>query len=307
MTDSLNIKQSTDFRINELCLLTKGGKVKLNEIYEEINIYESMLAPCISGNILIRDAVGLTSKLLFDGTESLLIDIDKGEGLFGMKRLFRIYSQTNRTNINQQSESYILNFASDEIILDFSSFEIKPELENIARNAGIDSRGLSQAVQKDIANESMSRADRIRLEIMEESGKLDLKSKSEALRFKKELNELDLVAKEEKIKLDKLDRDIKELEIKAKNNSINSKEKLDLIEYKSAKGKLVNQRFDTLVKMKWLITSLAIMLGAVWIFVKRCDWFPSVCEWFNTNQMDDSKSNGGSKSKGGSKKSINDY
>ena len=72
MTDSLNIRQSTDFRINELCLLTKGGKVKLNEVYEEINIYESMLAPCISGNILIRDAVGLTSKLLFDGTESLL-------------------------------------------------------------------------------------------------------------------------------------------------------------------------------------------------------------------------------------------
>jgi len=117
MTDSLNIRQSTDFRINELCLLTKGGKVKLNEVYEEINIYESMLAPCISGNILIRDAVGLTSKLLFDGTESLLIDIDKGEGLFRMKRLFRVYSQSDRVNINQTSESYILNFASDEIVL----------------------------------------------------------------------------------------------------------------------------------------------------------------------------------------------
>jgi len=117
MTVSLNIKQSTDFRINELSLLTKGGKIKLNVVFEELNIYESMLTPCISGNILIRDAVGLSSKLLFDGTESILIDIDKGEGLFGMKRLFRIYSQTNRTNINQQSESYILNFASDESIL----------------------------------------------------------------------------------------------------------------------------------------------------------------------------------------------
>jgi hypothetical protein len=197
--------------------------------------------------------------------------------------------------------------ASDEIILDIPSFEIKPELENIARNAGIDSRGLSQAVQKDMANESMSRADIIRLEIMEESGKLDLKSKSEALRFKKELNELDLVAKEEKIKLDKLDRDIKELEIKAKNNSINSKEKLDLIEYKSAKQKLLNQRIETISKIKWIFGSLAILSGGIWIFAKRCDWFPSVCEWFNTNQMDDSKSNGGSKSKGGSKKSINDY
>lgn len=188
--------------------------------------------------------------------------------------------------------------ASDEIILDIPSVEIKPELKNIARNAGIDVNGLTSSIQKDAANESMSRADRIRLDMMEESGKLDLKNKSEALRFKKELNELELVAKEEKIKNDKLDRDIKELEIKAKNNSITSKERLDLIEYKRAKQKLLNERIDTISKIKWIFGSLAILSGSIWVFVKRCDWFPSVCEWFNTNQMDDSKSNDGSKPKG---------
>jgi len=117
MTSSFNVRQATDFRINELCLITKGGKIELNDIFEEINIYESMLAPCISGNILINDAIGLTSKLLFDGTEILLFDIDKGEGLFRMRRAFRVYKQTDRKNINQTSESYVLRFASDEIIL----------------------------------------------------------------------------------------------------------------------------------------------------------------------------------------------
>jgi hypothetical protein len=112
-----NLKQPTDFRINELTLVTKGGKIELREIFEEINIYESMLTPCISGDIIINDAIGLSSKLLIDGTEIILIDIDKGEGLFRLKRAFRVYKQTDRKNINQTSESYVLKFASEEIIL----------------------------------------------------------------------------------------------------------------------------------------------------------------------------------------------
>jgi len=112
-----NLKQPTDFRINELTLVTKGGKIELREIFEEINIYESMLTPCISGDIIINDAIGLSSKLLIDGTEIILIDIDKGEGLFRLKRAFRVYKQTDRRNINQTSESYVLKFASEEVIL----------------------------------------------------------------------------------------------------------------------------------------------------------------------------------------------
>lgn len=112
-----NLLQPTDFRINNLSLVTKAGKISLQDVYEEINIHESMLAPCISGSIVINDAIGLSSKLLLDGTEILLIDIDKGDGLFRMKRAFRVYRQTDRRVINQTSESYVLRFASEEIIL----------------------------------------------------------------------------------------------------------------------------------------------------------------------------------------------
>ena len=115
--NDFNLIQPTDFNINELALVTKGGKISLRDIYEEINIHESMLAPCISGSIIINDAIGLSSKLLLDGTEILLIDIDKGAGLFRMKRSFRVYKQTDRRTINQTSESYVLRFASEEIVL----------------------------------------------------------------------------------------------------------------------------------------------------------------------------------------------
>ena len=74
--NDFNLIQPTDFNINELALVTKGGKISLRDIYEEINIHESMLSPCISGSIIINDAIGLSSKLLLDGTEILLVDIE---------------------------------------------------------------------------------------------------------------------------------------------------------------------------------------------------------------------------------------
>ena len=55
----------------------------------------------MSGDIFITDALGLSSKLMFDGSESLLIDISKTEdsdvGRF--KKAFRIYKQSDRSQI----------------------------------------------------------------------------------------------------------------------------------------------------------------------------------------------------------------
>jgi hypothetical protein len=115
---NLSVLKSTQFKINELVIVTKAGKIDISGIYEEINIFDSILMPVMSGNILITDSVGLSSKLFFDGSESLLIDIVKDEnsdiGIF--KKAFRIYSQSNRKNVNSNSEKYILKFVSDELM-----------------------------------------------------------------------------------------------------------------------------------------------------------------------------------------------
>ena len=115
---SLNLSQSTQFKIKDLTLITKLGNVNIAGIYQEINIYDSMFMPCIRGEILIQDAIGLSSKLLLDGSEYLSMEILKGEesGPTTFKKTFRIYRQSNRENINQNSEIYILHFASEEMI-----------------------------------------------------------------------------------------------------------------------------------------------------------------------------------------------
>ena len=115
---SLNLSQSTQFKIKDLTLITKLGNVNIAGIYQEINIYDSMFMPCIRGEILIQDAIGLSSKLLLDGSEYLSMEILKGEesGPTTFKKTFRIYRQSNRENINQNSEIYILHFTSEEMI-----------------------------------------------------------------------------------------------------------------------------------------------------------------------------------------------
>jgi hypothetical protein len=114
----LSVKDSTQFHINELTLVTKAGPIDIKNLLEELNIYDSMFLPVISGNILIRDSVGLSAKFLFDGSESILIDIakDKDSDIGKYRKAFRVYKQSDRKNDTQNSEIYVLHFVSDELM-----------------------------------------------------------------------------------------------------------------------------------------------------------------------------------------------
>jgi hypothetical protein len=115
---SFNIKQTTQFAINKLVINSKLGSFNLASIFEELNIFDSILMPCMSGNILIKDSIGLSKRLLFDGSEFLDIDISKSDESSGTNivKTFRIFKQSDRSNINQTSEVYVLHFVSEEMI-----------------------------------------------------------------------------------------------------------------------------------------------------------------------------------------------
>jgi len=116
---SFSVKKSTQFKINELVVITKASSIDISSIYEEINIFDSVFMPVISGHILVRDAVGLSGSLIFDGSETLLIDISKSEtntDIANFKKSFRIYKQSDRVNSGLNSEFFVLHFCSDEMI-----------------------------------------------------------------------------------------------------------------------------------------------------------------------------------------------
>jgi hypothetical protein len=116
---SVELKDSQEFKIEELVIVTKSGDgIDISNIYEEINLYDSIFMPVISGKILIRDSIGLSSRLIFDGSESLLIHITKSPKFpfATYKKAFRIYKQTDRREEGLNSEYYVLNFVSDELL-----------------------------------------------------------------------------------------------------------------------------------------------------------------------------------------------
>jgi hypothetical protein len=109
---------STGFRIKELSLVVKGKtEISLTGHYTELNIFDSILQPCLTGNILIEDSSGLSDSFLLDGNDFIKIHIGKvDDDRLDIKRIFRIYKQSDRTVSNQNKETYILHFISEEFI-----------------------------------------------------------------------------------------------------------------------------------------------------------------------------------------------
>lgn len=110
------IQDSRQFTINELLLITKFGAIDVRNLMQELNIYDNMFMPCMSGNIIINDSLGLTEKVVFDGSEYISIDIGKDGDSLRVKKIFRIYKQSDRVSENTTNETYKLSFVSEEQI-----------------------------------------------------------------------------------------------------------------------------------------------------------------------------------------------
>lgn len=116
MADS-NVISTSQFKIKKLAIVSKIGPIDVSGLFEELNIYDCIFTPCITGNILIKDSIGLTNKLAFDGSEVLVVEMGKTEQDATFTKSFRIYKQSERKSINLTSEAYLLHFVSDEFIL----------------------------------------------------------------------------------------------------------------------------------------------------------------------------------------------
>jgi hypothetical protein len=110
------LTQSTDYTIKELSIVAGGEKIDVSGLFEEINLYDNILTPVRSGNIIIRDAVNLSRLLKLDGTEFLIFIAEKAENFLPFSGLYKIYKQTNRSTNNSNSETYVLHFASLELV-----------------------------------------------------------------------------------------------------------------------------------------------------------------------------------------------
>lgn len=111
-----DIPQSTSFDIDSIKITTNYGEVDVRSMFMEINLFDGVLQPCMSGSILIQDAVGLVNKLAFDGSEFITISISKSQDFLPFVKTFHIYKMSNRKAVNLNMEVYILHFSSEEFV-----------------------------------------------------------------------------------------------------------------------------------------------------------------------------------------------
>lgn len=115
------IQYGTDFRLVAASIITSTGTANdIRMIFDEINIYEDLLSPVITGNIVLHDSNDLINKLPLTGFEYLSLEFEKPSSSQKYAKVFRIYKLTDRQRINAQNEAYILHFCSEELILNES-------------------------------------------------------------------------------------------------------------------------------------------------------------------------------------------
>lgn len=120
-----------EFKVKKLEIVTKTNQsIDITNIYQEIIFYDSMFSPCMSGKVIIHDSNGISNAFYFDGTETLVVDMEKVDCTAKLKRNYVIYSKTDQRDINPKTTSYILNFVTKEYI-DSKSLTVYGTFENL--------------------------------------------------------------------------------------------------------------------------------------------------------------------------------
>lgn len=125
MSDIEQIKSAGDFQLIDVKIgSAKGIIFDVNNFVIDINIYEDMFSPTMSGNITLNDAQDLVNLMPMIGEEKLLItfktpSIGDNDGLYEQE--FYIYKMTDREYSAERAVTYKLHFVSFETVRDLNA------------------------------------------------------------------------------------------------------------------------------------------------------------------------------------------
>lgn len=125
--DKNTLVKAGDVLINKVEMtLLNGETLDLKQFIVEVNIYEDIFSPSLTGNVVIRDAVNLIGNLPLVGDEIITLDIqtpgfstpDAQDRLNKIQKSFSVYSIKNRQLNADREQFYTIHFCSLEASLD---------------------------------------------------------------------------------------------------------------------------------------------------------------------------------------------
>jgi len=113
------IKNSKDYALTNLTLLSSVGSLDLKNTFEEISYNEDLFNNSLSGYVYIVESSGLIETASMNGTEFLRLTFSKfGDSNNQIDKLFRVYKVGKRKlEGTMYKESYVLYFCSEELLL----------------------------------------------------------------------------------------------------------------------------------------------------------------------------------------------
>ena len=115
-------RYAQDFNLEAVDIITDyGDTFKLKHLVVELSFFEDIYSFACSGNVILRDAVGIIEKLRLDGSEFIEIIYGKSKkqsSEYKNSRKYRLYKVGNRKPAgNKNSEFFTMYFSSEELFL----------------------------------------------------------------------------------------------------------------------------------------------------------------------------------------------
>ena len=131
-----------DYFLQELKIVNAlGASIDIDNVFEEINIYEDIFSNVLNGDITIKDSANIINRMQMHGNEFLSISF-KTPSLNKYEKTFRIYKITNLSMRQTSNASYKLHFCSEEFFINqqymisksFKEKKLSDVVTTIARN-----------------------------------------------------------------------------------------------------------------------------------------------------------------------------
>jgi len=127
------LKRAGDIVIDDLSIYTRGGEsVSLTDYLVELNLYESIFTPYITGNIVLSDSKNLLKNIPILGEELIYVKVRTPGIDSEIFKVFRVCGLDSKTYVKDgNTQVYILQLSSAEGFKDtlnpiFKSFSGKP-------------------------------------------------------------------------------------------------------------------------------------------------------------------------------------
>ena len=117
MADKEVLQHPGDFHIDGVLIVGSSGvEVEVTDLMRELNIYQSIDSPFMSGNIMLEDTSGLAELLPFVGQERIIFSIrTPGRASIDFNRYHGIiYNVGKRFHTTDRAQTLLLNFTSLE-------------------------------------------------------------------------------------------------------------------------------------------------------------------------------------------------